>query len=184
MNIKDELHLRINAVDDALVKATNEWTSAAVSVSNWLGADGGGREANLHALQTVYRPAIEKWQARGRNLANGEAMAHAKGAQWALDAWVDEGNGLLENLDRVAKDSTFSRLDRMIVDTVVASAKDVGEGVATAAVFVRRRWLWLVAVAVLLLVLVYLPGVRRALFGGVASAAGAAGGAVAGAVGA
>lgn len=145
---------RIAAAERAVKGAREKWTSTSVRLTGFLG--GGDPAQVLGAIASIESRGVRPWASRG--------LAFTRAAdQAALDAWTKQGAELIRDLESIADYSSESRIERIVVDTVKASADDAvtvvkaaGGWIADAAVFVRKHWRWIAlgTVAVVIVVAV------------------------------
>jgi hypothetical protein len=131
-----DIELRIGQVESRLQKARGAWSGWGTTVSSWIGA--APKASVLHDLDHIESVGVRPWKQRGLALSNQKPSGPA--GQKLLNAWVRDGNQILENITGIAKDGDNSTIQQILIDTAVASAKDAAEVVAAPALFLRAHY--------------------------------------------
>ena len=149
--IRAQIGDTIKAVDHAMVEAMAKWSGFAVSAGHFFGAN--SQDQVQGALKNIQSVGMESWEKRGHAIMSA-ANSNTPAYQKQLDAWVKEGNDLLKNIADIAQDAEFSKLSRIVTDTVRASGQDiqhgaeaVGGGIAKVALFLRAHGKMLAMIA-------------------------------------
>ncbi len=154
---REEIYRLCEAMEQAYAEAIAEHSGVGATLGRWVS----GVESNpARMLERLKGKSLDPWKERGYALAAGSYKAEG---QAALDRWVDSGNGIVASLrDQagIAKEHTFQRI---ISDTVTATAsdlKDVGKAGAKVVGWLGGN---IGLVATIVVALVVLTVVRRVL---------------------